>query len=135
MNTSTHTLSLAASKEQAFAFLSKIENLPKWATRFCKELTRAADGRDRIVTPQGEMYFNIEADASTGVIDMYGGPASGREAYWPARIVERPGSGSLFIFTALQYPGVPDADFAAQCEGLEAEFEHIRQWVEKSPAA
>jgi hypothetical protein len=130
MNTNTHTLALAASKDAAFAFLSKIENLPKWATRFCKELKKDAEGRDKIVTPQGEMFFRIEADAATGVIDMYGGPAQGEEAYWPARIVERPGNGSLFIFTAMQYPGVADADFAAQCEGLKAEFEHIKHHVE-----
>jgi hypothetical protein len=130
MNTSTHTVALTASKQTAFAFLSKIENLPKWATRFCKELKKDAKGRDKIVTPQGEMFFRIEADAATGVIDMYGGPATGQEAYWPARVVERPGHGSLYMFTAMQYPGVSDADFDAQCEGLEAEFKHIKRYVE-----
>jgi hypothetical protein len=130
MNTNTHTLPLAASKDKAFAFLSKIENLPKWAIRFCKELRQDEAGRHRIVTPQGEIFFRIEADARTGVIDMYGGPGPDAMAYWPARVVERPGHGSLFIFTAMQYPGVPDADFAAQCEGLKAEFEHIRACVE-----
>jgi hypothetical protein len=130
MNTSTHTLPLAVSKQTAFAFLSKIENLPKWATRFCKELKKDASGRDKIVTPQGEIFFRIEADPATGVIDMHGGPAPDAEAYWPARVVERPGNGSLFIFTAMQYPGVPDADFAARCDGLQAEFEHIKRHVE-----
>lgn len=131
MNTSTHTLALAASKDAAFAFLSRIENLPKWATRFCKELKKDAKGRDKVVTPQGEIFFRIAADAATGVIDMYGGPTPGQEAYWPARIVKRPGAGSLFIFTALQYPGVPDEAFAAQCEGLKAEFEHLKELVEE----
>jgi hypothetical protein len=130
MNSSTHTLPLAASKQTAFAFLSKIENLPKWATRFCKALKKDADGRDKIVTPKGEMFFRMEADPMTGVIDMHGGPVTGDEAYWPARIVEQPGNGSLFIFTAMQYPGVSDADFAAQCEGLKAEFEHIKHHLE-----
>jgi hypothetical protein len=130
MNTSTHTLHLTASKQAAFAFLSKIENLPKWATLFCKELKKDASGRDKIMTPKGEIFFRIEADPETGVIDMYGGPAPDAEAYWPARVVEQPGNGSLFIFTAMQYPGVSDADFAAQCEGLEAEFEHIKRHVE-----
>lgn len=135
MNTNTHTLPLAASREKAFAFLSRIENLPKWAKRFCKELKQDADGRHKIVTPQGEIFFRMVTDATTGVIDMYGGPAPDQEAYWPARVVERPGSGSLFIFTAMQYPGVPDDAFAAQCEGLAAEFEHIRELVEKPSRA
>jgi hypothetical protein len=131
MNTNTHTLALTASKETAFAFLSRIENLPKWATRFCKELKKDAEGRDKVVTPQGEIFFRLAPDPATGVIDMYGGPAPDQEAYWPARVVERPGSGSLFIFTAMQYPGIPDEAFAAQCEGLKAEFEHIKELLEK----
>lgn len=130
MNTNTHTLPLAASKDAAFAFLSRIENLPSWATRFCLALKKDAEGRHKVVTPQGEIFFRVAADPATGVIDMHGGPATGEEIYWPARIVERPGHGSLLIFTAMQYPGVPDDVFAAQCEGLKAEFEHIRRSVE-----
>src|SRR5262245_8104287 len=126
MNTSTHTLPLTASKEKAFAFLSNIENLPKWATVFCKALERDAHGRYRVLTPRGEIFFRIEADPRTGVIDMYGGPSEDQMAYWPARVVERPGHGSLFIFTAMQYPGVSDEAFEAQCSGLEQEFPHIR---------
>jgi hypothetical protein len=130
MNTNTHTLPLATSKQMAFAFLSKIENLPKWATQFCRELKKDANGRHKVVTPQGEIFFRIEANARTGVIDMYGGPAPDAMAYWPARVVERPGHGSLFIFTAMQYSGVPDDAFAAQCEGLKAEFEHVKALIE-----
>ncbi|HEX4644510.1 MAG TPA: hypothetical protein VH598_02770 [Verrucomicrobiae bacterium] len=131
MNTSTHTLPLSASKEKAFAFLSKIENLPKWATLFCKQLKLDGQGNYKVVTPDGEIFFQIEADARTGVIDMYGGPALNQLAYWPARVVDRPGHGSLFIFTAMQYPGVSDEQFRGQCAGLEGEFTHIRACMEK----
>jgi hypothetical protein len=126
MQTSTHTLALNAPKEKVFAFLAAIENLPKWATLFCRRLTRDAKGRWKVETPDGEIFFRIEADARTGTIDMYGGPREDAMAYWPARVVERPGHGSLFIFTALQYPGVSDTAFKAQCDGLAREFEHIR---------
>jgi hypothetical protein len=82
------------------------------------------------VTPQGEIFFRIEGDAESGVLDMYGGPSEEQLAYWRARIVEWPEQGSLFIFTGLQYPGVSDADFAAQCEGLKQEFAHIKEHTE-----
>jgi hypothetical protein len=130
MNSRTHTLCLRAPKERAFAFLSEIENLPKWATLFCKELRPKADGRYKVVTPQGEIYFRIEADPHSGVIDMYGGSTEDQMAYWPARVVDAPGGSSLFIFTAFQYPGVKDEDFAAQCDGLKQEFPHITAQVE-----
>ena len=59
-----------------FAYLSEIGNLPKWATEFAREL-RFEDGRAKIVNGLGEFYFSIDADAETGVIDMYAGPSEG----------------------------------------------------------
>lgn len=130
MNTSTHTVSLTASKDKAFAFLADIENLPLWATMFCSELKRDDSGLHRVVTPNGEILFRIDADPATGVIDMYGGPTEEQMAYWPARVVDRPGAGSLFIFTAFQYPGMSNEEYALQCEGLEREFLNISRLMD-----
>ncbi|HEV2699755.1 MAG TPA: hypothetical protein VGU90_17310 [Terriglobales bacterium] len=131
MNTRTQTVTLDTPKERAFAFLSQVENLPKWATLFCRELRKTKDGRYKVVTPGGEIFFRIEADPGSGVIDMYGGPSEDQMAYWPARVVGMPGSRSLFIFTAFQYPGVKDEEFAQQCEGLKQEFPHIKAAMEE----
>jgi hypothetical protein len=87
MKTSTHTLALRASKERTFDFLSRIENLPKWATLFCRKLEQVAGDRYKVVTPQGEIFFRIDGDARTGVIDMYGGPSEGALAHWPTRVI------------------------------------------------
>ncbi|MBD3774165.1 MAG: hypothetical protein IE921_11370 [Rhodobacteraceae bacterium] len=130
MKTSTHTLALQAPKAEAFAFLSNIENLPKWATMFCQGLRIDEQGRHLVTTPGGEIFFKIVADEQSGVVDMFGGPAEDQIAYWPARVVERPGHGCLFMLTAMQYPGMPDEVFAAQCDGLEEEFEHIAAHVD-----
>ena len=135
MNTSTHTLSLRASRERAFDFLSRIDNLPKWATAFCRKLNPIDDGRYKVITPQGEIFFRIDADTRTGVIDMYGGPTEDTLAHWPARVIPLGRDESLFIFTALQYPGIADSDFAAQCKGLEEEFPHIKAYVKSATDA
>jgi hypothetical protein len=134
MNTSTHTLRLKAPRERTFDFLSRIENLPKWATLFCRKLDHIGGGRYKVITPQGEIFFSIDADPHTGVIDMYGGPTESALAHWPARVIPLGEDESLFIFTALQYPGVSDHDFAAQCKGLEQEFPHIKAHVESAPS-
>lgn len=134
MKTSTHTLTLNAPKQRTFDFLSRIENLPKWATLFCQRLEAVAGGRYKVVTPQGEIFFRIEGDAQTGVIDMYGGPNETTLAHWPTRVIPLGKDQSMFIFTALQYPGTSDRDFATQCQGLEQEFPHIKSHVE-APAA
>jgi hypothetical protein len=130
VKTSTHTLTLKASKQRTFDFLSRIENLPKWATLFCQKLKAVADGQYKVVTPQGEIFFRIEGDAQTGVIDMYGGPNETTLAHWPTRVIPLGEDESMFIFTALQYPGISDGDFVAQCRGLEQEFPHIKANVE-----
>jgi hypothetical protein len=62
---------------------------------------------------------------------MFGGPTEDQMAYWPARVVEWPGHGSLSVFTAMQYPDVSDPDFAAQCDGLKQEFVHIKEHAER----
>jgi hypothetical protein len=134
VKTNTHTLTLKASKQRTFDFLSRIENLPKWATLFCQKLEAVTKGRYKVVTPQGEIFFRIEGDARTGVIDMYGGPSESALAHWPTRVIALGAEESMFIFTALQYPGISDSDFAAQCRGLEQEFPHIKANVE-APAA
>jgi hypothetical protein len=135
VKTSTHTLPLNAPKARAFAFLSDIENLPKWATMFCKELKKDAQGKYKVVTPDGEIFFRIAADETTGTIDMFGGPSEEQMAYWPARVVERPGAGSLFVFTSMQYPGMSDEVFAMQCESLRQEFTHVVAHVDGEIAA
>ena len=130
MNTSTKTLAISAPQDKVFDFLSNIENLPKWATLFCKEL-KHDNGRHKVVTPQGEILFAIKADRASGIIDMFGGPSEDQMAYWPARVVARPDGGSLFLFTAFQYPGMSDEAFAMQCAGLEHEFPNIKAQTER----
>ncbi len=134
MQSKTLVLSLDAPRARVFDFLSNIENLPKWATGFCQGL-RVEGGRYKIVTPNGEIFFRIDAHEATGVIDMFGGPSEAAMAYWPARVVHRPGDGSLFIFTSFRYPGMTDAEFEQQCGVLEREeFAHIRRHTEAQPA-
>lgn len=129
MNTNTTTAHFKASKEALFSFLSKEENLPAWATGFCQELKTEGDDF-KVVTPDGELFFRIDADAATGVIDLVSGPTKDAMIAWPARVTTAPMGGAFFSFTALQMPGVSDAKFAGMCAALKDEFELIRKAVE-----
>ena len=72
VNNRTKTVTFNAPGERVFDYVSNIENLPKWATGFCKELKKV--GKDyKVTTPDGEMYFWIDADRKSGVMDMFGG--------------------------------------------------------------
>ena len=125
METRTATTILAAPKEQVFDYLSRIENLPAWATEFAREL-RYEDGKPKVVNGLGEFHFAIEADPATGVIDMYAGPTEAELGLFPTRVVALPGGASAFTFTMFQAPGMSDELFDSQYRSLLRELENLR---------
>jgi len=126
MTTRTVTTVLDAPKDDVFSFLSKIDNLPKWASEFAREL-RYVDGKAKVVNGLGEFYFAIDADEDTGVIDMYAGPTEDELALFPTRVVGLPGGASAFTFTMFQAPGMSDELFESQYASLLREFDNIRR--------
>ena len=125
MTSRTVTAVLDAPKEQVFSYLSRIENLPSWATEFAREL-KYENGRPKVVNGLGEFYFELDADEKTGVIDMYAGPSESELGLFPTRVVGLPDGGTAFTFTMFQAPGMPDELFESQYESLVREFENIR---------
>jgi hypothetical protein len=121
----TVTTILTAPKEEVFAYFSRVENLPAWATEFAREL-RYEDGKAKVVNGLGEFYFTIEADSETGVIDMYSGPTEDELALFPTRVVGLPGGVSAFTFTMFQAPGMSDELFESQYRSLLRELESVR---------
>src|SRR5215217_6743248 len=98
MRSRTVTTVLDADPEKVFEYLSDVERLPEWATEFARELRR--DGDDyKVVNGLGEFYFAIEADRSTGVIDMFAGPTKQQLAVFPTRAVSLPDGRTAYSFT------------------------------------
>ena len=125
MRSETVTIVLPAQQKDVFAYLADIENLPKWATEFARELKRENDGY-KVVNNLGEFYFEIHADEDTGVIDMLAGPSKDELAVFPTRAVELHGGGTAYTFTMFQAPGMPDELFESQHQSLKREFDNIR---------
>jgi hypothetical protein len=126
MQTRTITAVLDAPKDQIFGYLSRIENLPRWATEFAREL-KYEDGKARVVNGLGEFYFSIDADPDTGVIDMHAGPTEEELSLFPTRVIELPDGRSAYSFTMFQTPGMPDELFESQYQSLLREFDNIRR--------
>jgi hypothetical protein len=122
----TATTVLDVPKDEVFEYLSKIENLPEWASEFAREL-KYEDGKAKIVNGLGEFYFDIDADPETGVIDMYAGPNEHELGLFPTRVVALPGGTTAFTFTMFQAPGMPDELFESQYRSLLREFENIER--------
>ena len=126
MKSETVTTVLPAPKGEVFAYLAEIENLPRWATEFAREL-KVENGRHKVVNGLGEFFFAMEADEATGVIDMRAGPTESEMALFPTRVVELPDGRSAFTFTMFQGPGSSDELFESQHASLVREFENIER--------
>jgi hypothetical protein len=121
----TVTAVLDAPSDEVFEFLSRVDNLPLWATDFAREL-KYVDGNARVVNALGEFLFRIEADPATGVIDMFAGPQEDRMALYPTRVVALGAGRSAYTFTMFKAPEMPDDLFESQHRSLEREFDNIR---------
>jgi hypothetical protein len=124
MRSETVTTVLPASREEVFAYMAEIENLPEWATEFARELRHDEHGY-AVVNNLGEFRFEIRADRETGVIDMLAGPTADEMSVFPTRVVELGERRTAFIFTMFQAPGMPDELFEGQHLSLQREFANI----------
>jgi hypothetical protein len=122
----TVTATLTAPRDEVFGYLADIENLPEWATEFAREL-KLVNGRHKVVNGLGEFFFEIHADAESGVIDMLAGPEEDALVCFPTRVVATPVGGSAFTFTMFQAPGQPDEQFERQHASLLREFENLKR--------
>jgi hypothetical protein len=121
----TVTAVLDAPSEEVFDYLSRVENLPDWATDFAREL-KYENGKAKVVNGLGEFFFALQADRETGVIDMYAGPTEDELALFPTRVIPLGKNRSAYSFTMFKAPGMPDELFESQYESLRREFENIR---------
>ena len=124
MRSETVTTIVSAPREKVFAYLAAIENLPKWATEFARELKREGDDY-KVVNGLGEFYFQIRADSTTGVIDMFAGQSKDEMAIFPTRAVSLPDGSTAYSFTMFQPQDMPDGLFESQYRSLQREFANI----------
>lgn len=129
MTQHTSSLILKIPAQDAFAFLSAPENLPKWAIHFCSSI-RAAGDQHVIETSRGEMNFRMESNADTGVIDMFSGPTANEMMPVYTRVVQLCSETTAYIFTIFQPPGVNEAEFTAMCKPLDEELDTLRTLLE-----
>lgn len=128
MKVHTKTAHFNVSPEKLYAFISNIENLPKWATGYVLDLKKV--GNDyKITTPAGELFEILDANAEQLTVDMYCGPTKEELWCWPARVMSDNMGGSIFAFTCIKMPDQDDNEFSAQLCELDKEFENIRKLV------
>lgn len=131
MRTITKSIQINSRPEDVFSFLADGAKLPVWAIGFAKAVER--DGERWVVTLSSgdRLPVRIDADRDSGVIDFVSLPAPGVEAPGFTRVVPH-GNGSVYTFTMLQTPDVPDELFDAQAAELEREFTVLKAHLESA---
>jgi len=130
MQSHTEQIAISATAVHVFAYVADPTKLPLWATGFAKSVR--SEGDDWFVeNAQGEIGLRIDSHADTGVVDyvMIMGP--GVEATASSRVVGH-GDHSVYVFTAVQDPGMPDETFEAQIQSLREELPQLKNQLEAS---
>lgn len=123
MNSRTFTIATDAKREDVFEFLAEPKNLPLWATEFCEAIRR--EGEHWIVdTCSGPMYFAIDADAGSGVIEMHAGPEFESMNTLPIHVFKA-GGRTFASFVFLKEPKTPMEMYNAQCRSMAKELKAL----------
>jgi len=126
MISKTVTCTVNKPKNEVFAFLSKVENLTKWASEFVDEVN-LVDGKYIAKNPNGQVFFRFDTDEKTGVIDMYSGATEEEMTLAPMRVIELPENTAAIIFTIFRHSGVDSHSWRLFCDYAEKEIENIER--------
>lgn len=131
MRFDTQGVVVEADMAHVVGFVGEGANLPRWAIGFAREVVEGEDGWV-VVTASGQRVpTRIEADPDKGVVDFVMTPMPGMTVTAWSRSVPAPG-GTLFTFTQVQPPGMPDDVFDAQVRALAHELATLKALLEVS---
>jgi len=114
-------------KAKVFTFLSVVENLPIWSTKFVKKITQV-DGEYKAMTPIGEVFIRMDTNEKEGLIDIYAGPSEDTMTPAYMRIISLPNGSTAVMFTFFQYPSTSNAIWKIFCEWIKVEVENIKKY-------
>lgn len=130
MLSKTFSITINRDAKSVYAFVSDLQNLPKWAKAFCLSIKK--ENADTWIgqTPQGEVRFKMTTKNTFGVLDHTVIPAPGVEVYVPMRVVAN-GEGSEIIFTLFKMPNMSDEQFARDQGLVQQDLASLKEVLEK----
>jgi hypothetical protein len=130
LESKTFSLKLNASANDVYFFVSNPENLPKWATTFCKSIKR--DGSDWVIeTNEGFVRVKYVEKNNLGVLDHFIYLTPDVEVYVPMRVV-RNHEGSEMLFTLFKLPFMDDERFKLDCKLVEQDLTTLKIVMEST---
>ncbi len=112
MKTQTISITVSASRDDVFAFIANIHQLPQWAGKLCRRLWKE-ETHWKVLTPSGERFLSLQADDGTGVVDLFLGEQLDEMTLFPLRVLSLP-HGAAVTLTLFQPLGLPNEIFDQQ---------------------
>jgi hypothetical protein len=129
LRSETRSVQIAAPVETVHAYVSDLERLPEWAIGFAKAVRRDGDGFLVSTAAGQEIPIRVETDPALGVVDFVMSVAPGIDLVAPSRVLAHDG-GSVYVFTVLQAPGMPEEVLVEQARALEHELQVLKARLE-----
>lgn len=127
----SRTLSVAINCDpgRVYKFVSKPENLPKWAKMFCRSINKS-NGKWIVETPQGPVKVRFTRKNDFGILDHYVNPGPGVEVFVPMRVVPN-GSGSEVLLTLFQPARMSDEKYAEDTRWVKQDLKTLKGIMER----
>jgi hypothetical protein len=129
MVTDTVRITIDAAFDQVVSDLADPANHPEWGAEFFTGPARPGPEGEVVATvPRmgGEVHMKVEADLTSGRIDLYMAPLDvpfGPPL--PVRVVPN-GEGVDVLFTLARFPGQSDAEWQQGLESMGRELENLK---------
>jgi hypothetical protein len=124
----TLSISIARPLADAYDFLVRPENWPKWANGLGGSF--AWNGTDWVVQqPGGQARLRFTPRNDFGVLDHTVSPAPGVEVYMPMRVIAN-GEGCEVQLTVFRLPEMTDAIFARDTAWVERDLAALKRLLE-----
>lgn len=122
-------VAIACAPDVVYAYVANPENLPQWATTFCRAARR--EGAAWVLeTVDGPATIRFEPTNALGVLDHVVTPAPGVDIYVPMRVLAN-GAGSTVLLTLFQRPEMSAAEMAEDIGLVERDLAHLKRQLEQ----
>ena len=123
------SLSINRPASEVYAFASKPENMPKWASGLSGSIKKEAD-HWIAESPMGRVKITVAEPNKFGIIDHDVTIASGEVFHNPLRVIDN-GQGAEVVFTLFRHPKVSDQDYERDAATVLKDLGTLKSLLEK----
>lgn len=123
------SVSIARPPAEVYAFASRPENLPRWASGLAAGI-RQVDGDWIADAPAGTVRLRFAPPNDLGVLDHDVLLDSGETVHVPLRVLPN-GTGSEVVFTLLRLPDMTEERFEADARWVERDLARLKATLER----